>query len=607
MTEHHDTGRSRSNRELGSRSWFGRADRDDMQILVRLLREELSRNWRPYLASLLLMVVLASCVTSITYLIGAVINATTLSADFHSVFVVSATIIIIFLVKGLSQYGQAILLTRTHTRMTAFYRAALFDRLLWQDVNSLSREHSSETINRLRVSAEAPARALDLTICAVGREGLSVIGLSAVMIYRDSALSAVCLLSVPLLFVLARKSRARLDRITMMSIKAQSGVLQVLQETLQGMLTVKAFGLERLMQDRACREIDSARDADETIAQLTWHFTPLIEALSGCLVALIILYGSYRIIFAGATPGDLVSYLTAFLLAYEPIKRLGRFPLDIFNVLPGLRMLYETLDLVPPGRDENGKPELVVTRGRIAFDRVTFAYRQDVPVLHQLSLVAEAAQTTALVGRSGSGKSTIFKLLLRLHDCQAGAITIDGQDIAEFSRGSVRRRITYLGQDAFLFDGTIAENIAIGKLDASAEEIAAAARAANAHEFIAAFPEDYQTDVGENGRALSSGQRQRIAIARAFLKNAPIILLDEPTASLDTISEREVQRAIANLCKHRTTLIIAHRMHTIVESPVIHVIDDGQVLETGNHPTLLRGGRTYQTLWSELQVQHEDG
>jgi subfamily B ATP-binding cassette protein MsbA len=596
-----------SSRVFGPGPRSGVAEHGRAQILFRLLHEQTLRNWRAYLASLVLMVVLASCVTSTAYLIGAVVNATTLAGDFHSVLVVSAVIIAVFLVKGLAQYGQAILLTHAHARTNAFYRHTLFDRLLCENIDFLSREHSSETINRLRVSAEAPARLVDMMICAIGREGLSVIGLSAVMIYRDPLLSLGCMLSVPLLFLLARKSRARLDRITLMSIKAQSGVLEVLQETLHGMLSVKAFGLERLMRDRADREIASARDADEKIAELTWQFTPLIEALSGCVVALIIVYGSYRIISARAAPGDLVSYLTAFLLAYEPVKRLARFPLEIVNALPGLRMLYETLDSEPSEPSDDGKPDLEVRKGRIAFDSVTFGYRPDVPVLRGLSLVAAPGQATALVGRSGSGKSTIFRLLLRLYDCQAGTIMIDGQNIADVSRSSVRRHIAYLGQDAFLFHGTIAENITVGKLGASSDEIFAAARAANADEFIMSFPEGYETHVGENGCALSSGQRQRIAIARAFLKDSPIVLLDEPTASLDTISEREVRRAIAELCKHRTTLIIAHRMHTIIEAAVIYVVEGGEIREAGDHPTLLRNGPAYQALWSELQVQFEDG
>lgn len=601
MTVLHKIGRWLRNRAFKLGPSSDSADQDSA-IFFRLLREQTARNWLTYLVSFILMAVLASCVTLTAYLIGAVVNATTIANDFHRVLVVSAVIIAAFLVKGLAQYGQAIQLTRAHARSTAFYRRVLFDRLLRENIYFLSSEHSSETITRLRLSAEAPAKLVDLTICAVGREGLSIVGLSSVMIYRDPILSLGCVLSVPLLFALARKSRARLDRLTLMSIRAQGGMLGVLQETLNGILSVKAFGLERSMRDRADREIDLVRDADEKIAKLTWQYMPLVEALSGSVVALIILYGSYRILSGGSTPGDLVSYLTAFLLVYEPVKRLTRFPLDVANAMPGLRLLYETLDSEPSEPSDDGKPDLQVREGRIRFDGVTFGYRRNVPVLRGLTLAAAPGQATALVGRSGSGKSTIFRLLLRLHDCQTGMITIDGQDIAGVSRTSVRRHIAYLGQDAFLFHGTVADNIAVGKIGASREEIVAAARAAHAHGFIASFPEGYETRVGENGRALSSGQRQRIAIARAFLKDAPIVLLDEPTASLDTMSEREVQRAIVQLCAHRTVLIIAHRMHTIAGSSAIYVIDNGQVRESGDHAALLRAGQTYQALWSELQV-----
>ncbi len=221
-------------------------------------------------------------------------------------------------------------------------------------------------------------------------------------------------------------------------------------------------------------------------------------------------------------------------------------------------------------------------------------------VLRGLSLVAEPKRMTALVGHSGSGKSTLFNLLLRFYDLRNGTITIDGQNLAAVSRSSVRRNMTYLGQDPFLFHGTVGENIAIGRSGASRAEITAAAKAASAHDFITAFPQGYDTPVGEHGRALSSGQRQRIAIARAFLKDAPIVLLDEPTASLDSISEREVQRAVSQLCRQRTTIVIAHRMHTISNASTIYVIDDGKVLEHGDHLQLLREGTAYRTLQAEV-------
>ena len=573
---------------------------DNVQILLRLIREQSLLHWKSYVASFGLMAVLAACVTATAYLIGSAVNATTLDRDFHSVLFSCAAIIAIFLVKGFAQYAQAVLLTRAHAATTASYRSLLFDRLLCESMHHLSNSHSSETLNRLRTSAEGPAKVIDMTICAAGREGLSIVGLAAVMIYQDPLLALGCLLSAPVIFAVVRSSRAKLDDMALAGIRAQNNATELFQETLQGMRLIKTFGLEESVRGQACDRINSVREMDQKIAQLTWRLVPWVEVFSGCIVALIILYGSYRIISLTATPGGLVSFLTAFMLAYEPIKRVARFPIDVTNALADTRVLYETLDREPSEPSDISKQELVVTEGRIILDDVGFAYRDGISVLRGLTLTAAPGKMTALVGHSGSGKSTIFNLLLRLYECRDGAILIDGQNIADVSRNSVRRNIAYLGQDTFLFHGTIRENIAVGQSDASRDKIIDAAKAAYAHDFIMDFPRGYNTPVGENGLALSSGQRQRIAIARAFLKAAPIILLDEPTTSLDTISEREVQRAIAQLCKNRTTLVIAHRMHTIVDSSAIYVIGGGRVVESGDHLTLLKDGETYQALQTEL-------
>jgi ATP-binding cassette, subfamily B, bacterial MsbA len=570
------------------------------QTLSRLIREQTERHWREYLASFILMAVLAACVTATAYFIGSVVNATALTKDFRSVLATCALIIAIFLIKGFSQYAQAVLLTNAHASTTASYQKMLFDRWLHESIEHFSASHSSDTLNRFRLSTESASRAIDLTICAIGREGLSVIGLVAVMIYQDPLLSLGCCLAAPIFLAVARISRAKLGEVNLKSIRARSLMAEFLQETMRGMRLIKAFGLEKSVSARAYKRIESVCDADQTIGTLKWRLIPWFEALSGCIVALIILYGSYRIIFMQATPGALISFLAAFMLAYEPIKRLTGFPAEVSGALAGVRLLYETLDREPSEADDGGKPELVVKQGRIVVQGVSFAYQQGHAVLSELSLAAAPGELTALVGHSGSGKSTIFNLLLRLYEGYGGQITIDGQNIADVSRSSVRRNIAYLGQDAFLFYGTIEENIAVGQPGAARDRIIESARAANAHDFIMGFPLGYDTPVGENGLALSSGQRQRIAVARAFLKNAPIVLLDEPTTSLDTISEREVQRAIARLCKDRTTLVIAHRMHTIVDSSTIYVIGDGKVLESGDHATLLRGGSTYQALQAEL-------
>jgi ATP-binding cassette subfamily B protein len=289
--------------------------------------------------------------------------------------------------------------------------------------------------------------------------------------------------------------------------------------------------------------------------------------------------------------------MTAFLLATEPAKRLARLNIDLNSQLVGARMLLEIVDSPASEPSDNDKPALKLSNARVEFRDVNFAYRMDEPVLKNMSFVAEPGKTTALVGPSGGGKSTVLALLLRLYEVSDGEILIDGQKISAVSRHSLRRQSGYVGQDVYLFRDTIGANIAFGKEGATRDEIVAAAKAACAHDFIMGFPLGYDTPVGEHGTQLSGGQRQRIAVARALLKNAPIILLDEATAALDSESEKAVQEAIEHLCQNRTTIVIAHRLHTIMHADAILVVEAGEIVERGQHDDLLRRGGRYASFF----------
>jgi ATP-binding cassette subfamily B protein len=329
-----------------------------------------------------------------------------------------------------------------------------------------------------------------------------------------------------------------------------------------------------------------------------------METLGGVAIGLASIYGGYRVIEAGAAPGQFVSFATAFLLAYEPAKRLARLNIDLNNYLVGVRLLYEVIDSPPGEPSDDDRPPLEVTAARLEFADVRFAYHPDAPVLRGMNFVAQPGKFTALVGTSGGGKTTMLSLILRFYEFDTGRILIDGQDIAGVSRGSLRRQIAYVGQIVQLFRGTIRENIGLGRLGASEAEIVAAAKAAHAHDFILGFPAGYDTPVGEHGMQLSGGQRQRIAVARALIKDAPIILLDEATAALDSESERHVQEAIAELCKGRTTLVIAHRLSTITHADCILVVEGGLVIESGRHDELLRKGGRYASFY-RLQLKEQ--
>jgi ATP-binding cassette subfamily B protein len=330
-----------------------------------------------------------------------------------------------------------------------------------------------------------------------------------------------------------------------------------------------------------------------------------MEALGGFAIAIAMIYGGYRVIETGATPGQFFSFLAAFMLAYEPAKRLARLNIDLNTALVGVRILFDIIDRPQPERADDNGPALKLATARVEFVDVQFGYRDDEVVIKNLSLVAEPGKVTALVGPSGGGKSTILNLILRFYEVDGGAIVIDGQNIAAVSRHSLRNQIAYVGQDAFLFHASIRENIAVGRPDASEAEIIAAAKAAHAHDFIMEFPSGYDTPCGELGLQIAGGERQRIAIARALLKDAPIILLDEATAALDSESERAVQDAIGHLCQGRTTIAIAHKLHTITHADRILVVEDGSIVESGRHEELLRKGGRYASFY-RLQLKGQE-
>jgi ATP-binding cassette subfamily B protein len=375
-----------------------------------------------------------------------------------------------------------------------------------------------------------------------------------------------------------------------------ASLMQSMQEAAQGIKVVKAYNIEGQMTDSQSRAIRSLESASNKLAIVTARSSPLMETLGGLAIALVVFYGGWRVIDAGQAPGTFFSFITAVLLAYEPAKRLAKLHIELNSALVGVTMLFEFLDQQEVEDDASGAQALQVRQGQITLRDLTFSYRDEESVLNGLSFVAEGGKTTALVGQSGGGKSTVMAMLLRFYEPTGGSIEIDGQDIRQVTRESLRRSIAYVSQETFLFHGTIRDNIAIGKPDATEAEIIAAAKAAHAHDFIMGFEKGYETNCGEQGLQLSGGQRQRISIARAFLKNAPILLLDEATSALDNESERAVQAALAALQTGRTTIVIAHRLSTIRSADKICVVVDGRVVEEGAHDRLQQQRGYYASL-----------
>jgi subfamily B ATP-binding cassette protein MsbA len=581
------------------------SDKYSTGILVgRLLMDVALTHWRLYAIGFALMLVAAAATAATAYLLGTMINETVVTKNFHGVVIVSLAAIGIFAAKGFATYGGTVTLSRIGNRIIAENQRHMFDKLLHENIGFFADRHSSEFIARLTTGTAAVSQVINLLITAIGRDLMSLIGLCIVMAAQDPAMSIGGLIIAPPAFLFLRKLIRRVRGIARMQFNSGTQIIETMQEALQGMRMVKAFALEDEMRRRLAVSVGSVEHESNKMARVANRASPLMEMLGGFAIALASIYAGYRVIYTGAMPGEFGSFLAAFLLAYEPAKRLARLNIDLTNNLVGVRVLYEVIDSPAGEPDDDDLPALTLTEARVEFANVQFAYRADTPVLRGMSFVAESSQVTALVGPSGGGKSTVLNLLLRFYDVGSGRIVIDGQDIAGVSRGSLRHAIAYVGQITHLFRGSIRDNIALGKLGASDAEIIAAAKAAHAHDFIMSFLAGYDTPVGEHGLQLSGGQRQRVAIARALIKNAPMILLDEATASLDSESERYVQEALAELCKGRTTIVIAHRLSTIMHADNILVVENGLVVESGRHDELLRKGGRYASFY-RLQLREQ--
>jgi ATP-binding cassette subfamily B protein len=561
--------------------------------LRRLLTDQGAKHWKGYIFAFAMMGLIALTTSLSAWIIGQIVNKIFVGRDLNAVWEITAAIVVIYTVKGLATYGQQVVLSRVGNSIVADVQRRIFDQMLRMKVSYYSRSHSSEFIARQAFIAQSASNVLNLLITTLSRDALTIVGLVIVMVSQDPLLSLFALMFVPIAAIGVRKIGIRVRKIMASEFQGAMQMMESLQETAQGIRIVKAFTLEDFMRARQDKAITGFQAAANKLARVSSRTSPIMESLGGFAIAAVVLYSGFTVIIRGNPPGSLFSFITSVIMLYEPMKRVARLHVDLSSQLFGVGMLYDFLDERDYEDDQPQAPELEVTEGKIEFRNVVFGYRRGETVLHGISFVAEAGKTTALVGRSGGGKSTVMSLILRLYEVGSGQILCDGQDIGTLSLASLRRQIAYVAQENFLFKGSVRDNIVMGRPGASEDEIVAAAKAAYAHDFIMGFERGYDSPCGEHGMQLSGGQRQRIAIARAFLKDAPIILLDEATSALDSESEQAIQKALRTLCEGRTTIVIAHRLSTVAQADEICVLDRGRIVERGRHGELLAQGRTY--------------
>jgi subfamily B ATP-binding cassette protein MsbA len=571
-----------------------RSEAGAIAVLSRLLRDYGSEHKWAYAASALMLAIVAGTNVLAAALLRPVLNGMATAARFSEMRMLAFAVLGLFVLRGLATYGSLVVLSRTGNRIVAAVQSRVFDQLLRQNLLYFQDRHSSEFIARLALAANGVRDSLQVLAQGIARDSLSVAGLVAVMIWRDPLIAFMALCVLPVAALILGRVIRRVRAFARRSFDGSTQIMQTMSETVFGMRIVKAFNLEDMMRKRMDAAVRVVERSANRMAAGGALATLMADSLAGLAIGFAIFYGSWRVSIGHGDVGAFVSFLGALLLAYEPAKRLGRLNVDIQNGLVGARLIYEVLDAPQGEAPQPGCAKLTVERGRVVIEDARFAFRPGEYVIDDLNLVAEPNSTTALVGPSGGGKTTILGLIQRFYALSHGRVTIDGQDISTVDLASLRDRIAFVSQDVFLFRGSIRENIAVGRTGATEAEIVAAARKAHAHDFILQFAAGYETNVGEQGAQLSGGQRQRIAIARAILKDAPILLLDEPTAALDSESEREVQKALDDLRQGRTTLVVAHRLQTIVGSNRIWVIEGGRAVETGEHQELIaRRGAYY--------------
>jgi ATP-binding cassette subfamily B protein len=566
--------------------------------LGRLLLENFPEHRARYLVAMLAMLIVAVTTAATAWIMGEIVDSMTNPEDRRRIMLVAAAVAGIFILRGLASYAQMVLMARAGNRIVAQKQADLYRRLLDQDLAFFSTTESSDVLVRVTQSAQMARNVIDTIVTGFVRDLLTLVGLILVMFWQQPILSLVSLVVGPMALWGIRAILSRVRAVMSQEMAGLAEVFRVVQETSTGTRVIKAFALEGPMIERMEAAVRAVEKRANKMVRLESATAPLMDTIAGLAIASIVVLSTVSLFGSSAgTPGQLMSFVTAFLMAYEPAKRLSRMRVTIEGGMVGVQMMYELLDRPPTLVEAVDAVDLPFGPGIIALDNVSFSYSDGRRALDKLSLTLPQGGTTALVGPSGSGKSTVLNLLLRLYDPDEGRILLDGFDLRQVRLSALRRKISYVGQDTFLFSGTIRENLRLVRPEADEAEIIEAARIAHADEFIQALPYGYDTPVGENGVFLSGGQRQRLAIARAVMRRPEVLLLDEATSALDSHSEALVRDALKQVTQGVTTVVVAHRLSTVLRADLICYLEGGKIVESGRFDDLMTKGGKFKELY----------
>ena len=569
-------------------------------ILIRLYKEYVSKHLKKILLALVLSLIVAGSTSTTAWLLDPAVKKIFIDQDRTFAWLIPLLIIVAFSSKGLSLYFARINIIRVGEEVSGEIKKKIANNILISDIQTLDNRHSGKYISNIMFDAHQIQNLVSTGVLNIMKDSFSVIALVSLMFYQNWKLALFAILMMPLAAGLAKSLGKRIGKAVGKAGESSGNLVSFLSEIFKGSKMIRIYQKEEEENLKAKNVIDDLVEKNIKIGSVLIRATPIMEILTGFMIAGFIFFSGKLIASGELGVNNFFSFLAAMMLAYQPIRSLATINMAAYQGATAFKRISKIIDKEIQILDDKSLPDLIIKNSNIEFNDVEFKYETtSEQAIKSINLDIKGGTMTAFVGHSGAGKSTIINLLPRFYDPQAGLISIDNQNITKVSLSSLRKNISMVSQDVILFDDTIKNNIAYAKKGASQAEIQEACEFAAASEFIDKLPNKYNTVIGENGIRLSGGQKQRISIARAILKESPIILLDEATSSLDADSEEIVQNAILNLTKNKTTLVIAHRLSTIHKANKIFVLKEGKIIESGNHDSLIETCKEYKSLYEK--------
>ena len=570
------------------------------KILLRVFNFYVVKHIGKLIFALVLSLVVASSTGAIAWLLDPAIKKIFIDQDQTMMLLIPIAIALSFTIKGASLYSARTILIKISNDVVKAMQTQLAACILKSDINTLESKHSGKYLAHFFYDVGQVSQLVGSGLLNLMKDSLTLIVLVSLMFYQNWRLALFAIIMMPLAVFVAKSLGKRINKAVAISAKIEGNITSYLSEIIKGNRMIKIYQQENFEFDRSSKKIDERANIQIKIGKILIRATPIMECLTGIMIGGFIYYSGFMISSGQMEINNFFSFLTAMMLAYQPIRSLATINMLFNQGAVGAGRVFDILDAEPSIKEISSAQNLNIKKGNVVFEEVNFSYpNTQEQAIKNINISIKGGTTTALVGHSGAGKSTIINLLPRFYDPKEGKIYIDEQNIRSITLSSLRKNISMVSQDIILFDDTVRANIAYANMNASEKQIKDACDFAAATEFIDKLPEKFETIIGENGIRLSGGQKQRISIARAVLKNSPIILLDEATSSLDAESEEKVQNAVMNLTKNKTTLVIAHRLSTIIRADKIIVLNQGKITDIGTHKELLQNSVIYKNLYSK--------